>query len=72
LKNEQGSFGDLQKCRHEKAIHIQHGGSGNSTCAGIALARLHSVGKCAMNHFVQRLNLDGGYSRQNDACVLGM
>jgi hypothetical protein len=26
----------------------------------------------AMNHFVQRLNLDGGGSRQNDACVLGM
>jgi hypothetical protein len=56
----------------KKAIHIQHGRIGHSTCAGIALPRLHSVRKCAMNHFVQRLNLDGGGSRQNGACVLGM
>jgi len=49
----------------KKAIHIQHGRIGNSTCAGIALPRLHSVRKCAMNHFVQRLIMDGGGFRQN-------
>jgi hypothetical protein len=49
----------------KKAIHIQHGRIGHSTCAGIALPRLHSVRKCAMNHFVQRLIMDGGGFRQN-------
>jgi hypothetical protein len=56
----------------KKNIHFQHGRIGNSTCAGIALPRLHSVGKCAMNHFVQRLNLDGGGFWQKGVCMLGM
>jgi hypothetical protein len=51
------------KCRHEKFSSITK--PKLKLCNQLRNAAAAILKKCAMNHFVQRLNLDGGGFRQN-------